>query len=80
MCDCVKDIKEWMIRDQLKLNDNKIQFFFIGTKQQLEMVNFSSITVCDALIEANSEVTNLGSWFHSQLNMSIHISKLCASA
>ena len=25
-------------------------------------------------------VTNLGSWFDSQLNMSVHISKLCAAA
>ena len=80
MCDCIKDLKDWMIRDQLKLNDDKTEFLLIGTKQQLEKVNFSSITVGDALIEAKSEVRNLGSWFDSHLNMSIHISKLCASA
>ena len=80
MRDCIKDLKDWMIRDQLKLNDDKTEFLLIGTKQQLEKVNFSSITVGDALIEATSEVRNLGSWFDSHLNMSIHISKLCASA
>ena len=32
------------------------------------------------LIEAKPEVRNLGAWFDSHLNMSIHISKLCASA
>ena len=69
-----------MIRDQLKLNDDKTEFLLIGTKQQLEKANFSSITVGDALTEAKSEVTNLGSWVGSHLNMSIHISKLCASA
>ena len=69
-----------MIRDQLNLNDDKTEFVPIGTKQQLEKVNFSSITVGDALIEAKSEVKNLGSWFNSHLNMSFHISKLCASA
>ena len=62
MCDCIKDLKDWMI------------------KQQLEKVNFSSTTLGDALIEAESEVRNLGSWFDSHLNMFIHISKLCASA
>ena len=69
-----------MIKDQLKLNDDKTEFLIIGTKQQLEKVNFGSITVGDALIEAKSEVRNLGSWFDSHLNMSIHISMLCVSA
>ena len=32
------------------------------------------------LIEAKPEVRNLGAWFDSHLNMSIHRSKLCASA
>ena len=80
MCDWIKALMEWMIRDQLKLKDDKTEFLIIGTKQQLEKVNFSSTTVGDALMEAKSEVTNLGSWFDSHLNMSIHISKLCASA
>ena len=69
-----------MNRVQLKLNDDKTEFVLIGTKQQLEKVNFSSITVGDAVIEAKSEVRNLGPWFDSHLNMSFHISKLCASA
>ena len=45
---------DWMIRDQLKLKDDKTEFFLTGTKQQLEKVNFSSITVGDALMEAKS--------------------------
>ena len=71
--DCIQDLKDWMIRDQFKLNDHKTEFLLIGTKQQLEKVNFSSVTVGDALIEAKSKVRNVG-------NMSIHVSKLCASA
>ena len=38
------------------MNDDKTEFVLIGTKQQLEKVNFSSITVGDALIDAKSEV------------------------
>ena len=70
-----------MIRDQLKLNhDDKTEFLLIGTKQQLEKVNFSTITVGDVLIEPKPEVRNLELWFDSHLNMPIHNSKLCASA
>ena len=61
MCDCIQDLKDWMNRVRLKLNDDKTEFVLIGTKQQLEKVNFSSITVGDAVIEAKSEVRNLGS-------------------
>ena len=64
MCDCIKDLKDWMIRDQLKLNDDKTEFVLIGTKQQLEKVNFRNITVGEALIEAKSEVRNLDSQTH----------------
>ena len=61
-----------MISDQLKLNDDKTEFLLIGTKRQLEKVNFSSITVGDALIEAKSEVRNLRSWFDSILVSFVH--------
>ena len=54
MYDCIKDLKKWMTRHQLKLKDDKTEFLLIGTKQQLEKVNFSSITVGDALMEAKS--------------------------
>ena len=53
-----------MIRDQLKLNDDKTEFVLIGTKQRLEKVNFRNITVGEALIEAKSEVRNLDSQTH----------------
>ena len=69
-----------MKRNQLKLNNDKAKFLLTGTKQQLEKVNFSSITIGDTFVEAKPEVRNLGSWFDSHLEMSIHISKLCASA
>ena len=37
MCDCIKDLKDWMIRDQIKLNEDKTEFVIIGTNQQLEL-------------------------------------------
>ena len=32
---CIKDIRDWMLSDKLKLNDDKTEFIIIGTPQQL---------------------------------------------
>ena len=31
---CVEDLRRWMIKDKLMLNDDKTEFVLIGTKQQ----------------------------------------------
>ena len=32
---CVEDLRRWMVKDKLMLNDDKTEFVLIGTKQQL---------------------------------------------
>ena len=39
------DLRKWMIRDRLMLNDDKTEFLLLGTKQQLAKVDSNSITV-----------------------------------
>ena len=52
----------------------------LSTKQQLAKVDINNITVGESVVNTKPIVTNLGSWFDSQLSMSTHISKLCSSA
>ena len=80
MFDCIMDLRKWMIRDRLMLNDDKTEFLLLGTKQQLAKVDINSITVGESVVNTKPVVKNLGSWFDSQLSMSTHISKLCSSA
>jgi len=80
ICDCIMDLRKWMIRDRLLLNDDKTEFLLLGTKQQLPKVDINSITVGESVVNTKPVVRNLGSWFDSQLSMSTHISKLCSSA
>ena len=68
---CIMDLRKWMIRDRLMLNDDK---------QQLAKVDINSITVGKSVVNTRPVVRNLGSWFDSQLSMSTHISKLYSSA
>ena len=69
-----------MVRDRLKLNEDKTEVLLIGTRQQLAKVNVKSIAVGDQTIGAKPSVRNLGSWFDSQLSMSTHISKVSGAA
>ena len=80
ICDCIMNLRKWMIRDRLMLNDDKTEFLLLGTKQQLAKVDINSITVGESVVNTKPVVRNLGSWFDSQLSMSTYISKLCNSA
>ena len=57
------------------LNDDKTEFLLLGTK-----VDINSITAGESVVNTKPVVSNLGSWFDSQLSMSSHINKLCSSA
>ena len=77
---CIEDIRDWMLNDKLKLNDDKTEFIIIGTSQQLAKVSINTLRVGTATITPVSSARNLGSWFDSKLTMAIHILKTCNSA
>ena len=77
---CVADIREWILSDMLKPNDDKTEFVIIGTRQQLAKVNIDSLAVGDYTIAPTSEDKNLGCWLDNQLKMDKHINKICQTA
>ena len=77
---CIRDVRAWMKEDMLWLNDGKTEFLLIGSRQQLAKVSIDSIKVGDADIAPVLSARNLGTWFDSHLEMSVHISKTCSSA
>ena len=77
---CIEDIRDWMLNEKLKLNDDKTEFIIIGTSQQLAKESINTLHVGAATITPVSSARNLGSWFDSKLTMAIHILKTCNSA
>ena len=77
---CIAAIRSWMSEDKLKLKDDKTEFLLVGMKQQLAKVFIKDIKIGCVEISPPSSIRNLGVWFDSSLNMSEHITKLCASA
>ena len=47
---CIRDVREWMINDKLKINDVKSEFIFIGTQAQLKKVDSDNLVVGDSCI------------------------------
>ena len=70
-----------MINDKLMLNDDKTEFLVIGTSKQPSEVPVlkSSIRVGDVDVIPSYLARNLGSWFHTHVDMATHITKTCSS-
>ena len=77
---CLSDMRSWMIKNRLLINDSKTEFLILGTRQQLQKVNIPHIRIGDADIIPTSHVTNLGVVLDQNLNMDRHISRTSKSA
>ena len=76
---CISDIRMWMLTDKLNLDDDKTEFMLIGAKQQLSKVNIDSLTVGSIGFAPVIVARNLGTFFHSNLNLQEQIHKTCKS-
>ena len=72
---CISDIRMWMLTDKLKLNGDKTELMLIGAKQQLSKVNIDGLSVGSIKFAPFTVVRNLGTWFHSDLNLQEQILK-----
>ncbi len=41
---CMVEVKEWMVKNMLKLNDDKTKFIVIGTRQQRSKIDILTST------------------------------------
>lgn len=74
---CLKDIRQWMLVNRLKLNDSKTDFLIICSQSMRPMVNTESILVGDADISSSSVSRNLGVLFDCNMDFRRHVNKIC---
>ena len=78
---CLQDIRDWMIRDKLMINDDKTEFLIIGTKAQLSKIHQNSLTIGEYVVFPNEEaIRNLGVWIDDTFTLSTHITKTSKGA
>ena len=60
---CLQDIRNWMIRDRLMINDEKTEFMIIGKKAQLRKIHQNSLTVDECKVfPSDQAIRNFGVW------------------
>ena len=76
---CVDYIRRWMLENKLMLNDNKTELLLIGTPKQVSKLEFSGVSVGNAVIKPSASARNLGVHLDKHLNMEDHITNVCKS-
>lgn len=77
---CINDIRLWMRRNFLKLNEEKTEFLLFGSCHQLAKINIPFISIGNVQVRPSTHARNLGVIFDSNMSMKRHISKITSSA
>jgi hypothetical protein len=70
---CVEKIEEWLRASRLKMNSEKTQVIFLGTRQQLAKVDIDEVQLLSTKIPIMRTVVDLGFMIDSRLTMSDHV-------
>ena len=76
---CISDIRVWMIKNKLKINDSKTEFIIFRSPLLKTDLSGVSIRVGDSQISPSSKVRDLGVIFDDCLSLDAHISNICRS-
>ena len=69
---CIEDIDSWMSTNRLKLNSDKTQFIWLGSRQQLLKVSVVNVQLGDYNVAFQSNVCSLGVHLDSQMTTRTH--------
>ena len=79
LAECIIHTRDSMASHRLKLNEEKTQVIWLGTRQQLAKVTATTLMLQNAAIQCSSSVKNLGFILDSQLTMADHVLSLSKS-
>ncbi len=77
---CVADVRVWMRKNFLKLNDGKTEVFIAGPRHQRQDMLLHSVNIGQTAIPVSEQVKNLGVFWDSSMTMSRQITNICQSS
>ena len=78
--ECVEEIKQWMQKNKLQLNDEKTEVILFGTKLRLSQLGDFKIKIGDHSLKPATSARNLGVIFDSGMEMKHQVSAICKNA
>ncbi len=77
---CIEAIDNWMRSNRLKMNPDKTQCIWLGTRQQLAKISIEQLHLHDGtVITPSTSVRNLGVIFDNELTMTSHVANITCS-
>ena len=76
---CISDIRVWMIKNKLKINDSKTEFIIFRSPLLKQNLSDLSVSVGDMQVSLSAMVRDLGVVFDQYLTFHDHISGICKS-
>ena len=76
---CISDIRVWMIKNKLKINDSKTEFIIFRSPLLNQNLSDLSVSVGDIQVSPSSKVRDLGVVFDQYFTFHDHISDICKS-
>ena len=77
---CLIKVGTWMNENRLKMNAQKTELIFLGSRQQLKKCETSGIKVIDEKVERTKVTKYLGSWLDENLSFAKHATMKCKAA
>ena len=77
---CIAEMDNWMSSNRLKLNTEKTQFIWLGTRQQLQKVDVNRVSLGSGMVLFQDNVNDLGVTIDNRLSMKEHVSRICRTS
>ena len=78
--DCLQDVRIWMAKNSLKLNERKTDFIVLGSKHGLIKSSTGHINIGDCIISPADSVRNIGATLDKHMNLECQVNAVCKSA
>ena len=76
---CIEEIRTWMVKHKLKLNDDKTEFLTISSPHNSKELNSLKVKIGDSTILSSQNARNLGVVIDSVFNLNKHVTSVCQS-
>ena len=76
---CVEELRAWLTKNMLKLNETKTEFFIASSKFNMPRLSNITIQIGSAEIAPSPTIKNLGVIFDTTMSMSEHVTSMCKS-